>query len=171
MLGDIGIDQCGLSFSLCGSQKLQLYLLLCLFVAASIKIDIVLDRVLSSFSVFICLRACARHRILDSEHSLNRSRRRRGRSLWWSSPLWTGDLALGGPSRARNRLLWWNPTSAATAAPFITVRKRSVPWFWGFGDETDKSVCLTYSVKSLARKWVLHWRIAADGGPECYNLN
>lgn len=56
MLGDIGIDQCGLSFSLCGSQKLQLYLLLCLFVAASIKIDIVLDSLILLFC--LCLFTC-----------------------------------------------------------------------------------------------------------------
>lgn len=67
------------------------------------------------------VRQCSAH----SARSLSRSRRRRGRSLWWSSPLWTGGLALDGPNRARNRLRWWNPTSVATAAPSIMVCKNS----------------------------------------------
>lgn len=57
-----------------------------------------------------------------SEHSLNRSRRRRGKSPWWSSLMWMGDHGPVGPSTVRNRLHWWNPTSAATAALSTMVK-------------------------------------------------
>lgn len=57
--------------------------------------------------------------------SLSRSRRKSVRSPWWSSPTWTEGPALAEPNRARSRLRWWNPTSAATAAPSITVRNRA----------------------------------------------
>ena len=62
-----------------------------------------------------------------SERSLNRSRRRRGKSLSWFSLTWTGDPALDGPNRARNRLRWWNPTSVATVAPSTTVSRTCSP--------------------------------------------
>lgn len=80
-----------------------------------------------AFVIPLSVRAHTHETLHHSERSLNRSRRRRGRSLWWSSPMWTGGLALDGPNRARNRLRWWNPTSAATAARSTTVSRSGSP--------------------------------------------
>lgn len=102
---------------------------------------------LTSLSVhpFLPLRSFLRAPLHASGCSLSRSRRRSGRSPWWSSPTWTEGPVLGEPSRARNRLRWWNPTSAATAAPSITVSDRpargttesSLDWLVSFLQESS----------------------------------
>lgn len=97
----------------------------------------------ASLSVFSFWARHAWH-LRHSGCSSSRSRRRRGRSPWWSSLTWTGGPAHGEPNRARNRLRWWNPTSAATAAPSITVSNRST------GETTKNKNILLQSDKTVS---------------------
>lgn len=111
-----------------GSQGCNSCFLQCVSICILIYSFSFLLRWNCAFIIPLCVRMHARAwNLHHSEHSSNRSRRRRGRSLWWSSPMWTGGLALDGPNRARNRPRWWNPTSAATAARSTTVSGSSSP--------------------------------------------